>query len=77
LRAARRWLAIREKKLAPPGGNSRLYKDGKGNPDRTPTMATPLTEASLGGFPLLLKREEFTPSGSHKDADRADRTVVA
>jgi cysteine synthase A len=30
-------------------------------------MATPLTEASLGGFPLLLKREEFTPSGSHKD----------
>ena len=30
-------------------------------------MATPLTEIELGGLPVLLKREEFTPSGSHKD----------
>jgi hypothetical protein len=30
-------------------------------------VATPLTGASLGGFPLLHKSEEFMPSGSHKD----------
>lgn len=28
--------------------------------------ATPLTEAGLGSLSILLKREEFTPSGSHK-----------
>src|SRR5262245_3350340 len=30
-------------------------------------MATPMTEVSLSSFSLLLKGEEFMPSGSHKD----------
>ena len=28
--------------------------------------ATPITEIALGSLPVLLKREEFVPSGSHK-----------
>jgi cystathionine beta-synthase len=30
-------------------------------------IATPLTESTLGSLSILLKREEFNPSGSHKD----------